>query len=308
MASGRDHGGPPRGRYGGDRGGGYDGGRGGYDGGRGGGGGNKTVPDDPPFTAFVGNLPRSIVQMDIDAIFDGLSVRNVRLVRDKETDKFKGFCYVEFEDKKSLQDALDFNGALVEDRPLRVDVAERRTDRDGGRGGGRGGRGGGRGGGPGGRGGFEQRGGGGGFDDRRNHHSDYHGGREGGRGGGGGYRDDRRDHRGGGGYGGERRDRGGYDRGGYDRNDQREYGGDRGGGGGGGGYDQRERKTSDRGSESGRNEPPSDDSSQRRPRLKLLPRTVDAPVNQIASDLQQAKIFGGAKPIDRKDENEEKKE
>ena len=36
-----------------------------------------------------------------------------------------------------------------------------------------------------------------------------------------------------------------------------------------------------------------------RPRLKLLPRTVKDPVNAIASDLQQTKIFGGAKPIDR---------
>ena len=63
---------------------------------------------------------------------------------------------------------MELNGALVEDRPLRVDVAERRND--GGRGGGRGGRGGGRGGERGGRGGFEQRG----FDDRRN--NDYHGG------------------------------------------------------------------------------------------------------------------------------------
>jgi len=36
---------------------------------------------------------------------------------------------------------------------------------------------------------------------------------------------------------------------------------------------------------------------------------VDAPVNQIASDLQQAKIFGGAKPVNRKDDPEaEKKE
>ena len=42
-----------------------------------------------------------------------------------------------------------------------------------------------------------------------------------------------------------------------------------------------------------------------RPRLKLLPRTIKDPVNQIASELQQAKIFGGAKPVDRKDEDGE---
>jgi len=290
MASGRDNGGQ-RSRYGGD-GGGYGGGGGGsrgYGGERGGGGGNKAVPDDPPFTAFVGNLPKSVVQMDIDIIFDGLKIRNVRLVRDKETDKFKGFCYVEFEDRKSLQDALELNGALVEDRPLRVDVAERRNDRDGGRGGGRGGRGGGRG-----RGGYEQRG----FDDRRNQHADHYSG-----GGGGGYRDDRRGHRGGGGY--DRGDRrGGFDHrgggGGYDRDGQDRYhGGDR-NDRGGSGYERRERKTSDR--DQGRSEPPSDGAQ--RPKLKLKPRTVDAPLNQIASDLQQAKIFGGAKPVDRKESEE----
>ncbi len=33
-----------------------------------------------------------------------------------------------------------------------------------------------------------------------------------------------------------------------------------------------------------------------RPKLKLLPRTVKEPVNGLASELQQAKIFGGAKP------------
>jgi len=275
-------------------------GGGGYD--RGGGRSEKPLPEEPPFTAYVGNLPEHITQGDIEYMFQtsGAKVKNVRLVRDRETDKFKGFCYVEFVDRESLIEALHFNNGDLEGRILRVDIAEgRRGDRDG-RGGGRGGRGGGN------RGGYNN-------EYRNNRYDDggYRGG--GGRDRGGSY-----DNRGGGydnrGGGYDNRDRrGGYSRGGYDRSDNGGYGqqgGYRGGGGAdGGGRDhhpnfgmRRDRRDSDR-----RQQPqeefkePSAEEAAARPRLKLLPRTVKDPVNALADGLQQQKIFGGAKPREERE-------
>lgn len=89
------------------------------------------------YTLYVGNLPLTCIQGDIDNIFHDFKqhITRIRMIRDKETDKFKGFCYVELSDAEAFKQALAYNGALFGDHELRVDEAQPRN-RDGGRGGG----------------------------------------------------------------------------------------------------------------------------------------------------------------------------
>lgn len=92
----------------------------------------KPLPTEPPYLAFVGNLPQGIVQGDVKKIFPNQYVKHVRLVNDKDTDLFKGFCYVEFESLSDLKDALELDGRIAlddADAPLRIDVAEQKKDR-----------------------------------------------------------------------------------------------------------------------------------------------------------------------------------
>ena len=78
---------------------------------------------EPSYKVYVGNLPHDLIQGDIDIIFRNLLIKSVHMVRDKETDKFKGYCYVEFANLQSFKDALLLNGACVSGAIIKVDVA-----------------------------------------------------------------------------------------------------------------------------------------------------------------------------------------
>jgi len=68
-----------------------------YTNGRGGGAPrNHVIPNEPPFTAYIGNAPDSMVQGDFENhLFVGLKIKQVRLVRDRVTDRFRGIFFYE---------------------------------------------------------------------------------------------------------------------------------------------------------------------------------------------------------------------
>ena len=89
------------------------------------------VPERPPFIAFVGNLSFSATEDDIGEFFsEHCGVDSVRLIRDNNTNRSKGFGYVTFSDRESLITALDANEVEVCGRPIHVDVAEGRQAED----------------------------------------------------------------------------------------------------------------------------------------------------------------------------------
>lgn len=95
---------------------------------------------------YVGNLPYTMGDDDLAAIFEQHgAVFSAKVIMDRETQRSKGFGFVEMDDAdgKNAIDALD--GSAIGGRPLRVNEARPREDRPRGGGGGfRGGRGGGR--------------------------------------------------------------------------------------------------------------------------------------------------------------------
>eukprot|EP00924_Labyrinthula_sp_SR-Ha-C_P001123 augustus_masked-scaffold_7-processed-gene-14.51-mRNA-1 protein AED:0.02 eAED:0.02 QI:0/-1/0/1/-1/1/1/0/160 len=74
---------------------------------------------------FCGNLDYSLSEGDVISVFSQYGeVEDFHLVRDEETGKSKGFCFLKYEDWRSTVLAIDnFNSSELLGRVLRVDHA-----------------------------------------------------------------------------------------------------------------------------------------------------------------------------------------
>jgi RNA recognition motif-containing protein len=112
---------------------------------------------------YVGNLPYSMTDGELEDLFTEFgAVQSAKVIFDRDTNRSKGFGFVEMEDDEAGRSAIDaLNDNAIDGRPLRVNEAKPREDRP-----------------PGGGGGFRGGGGGGGFrgGDRRGGGGDRRGG------------------------------------------------------------------------------------------------------------------------------------
>ncbi|KZT58100.1 hypothetical protein CALCODRAFT_482636 [Calocera cornea HHB12733] len=82
------------------------------------------LPTKPPFTAFLGNLAYDLTEADVEEFFAPHKLVSVKIIKERDDDRPKGFGYVEFEDLEGLKVGLERSGGSLNNRVVRVSVAE----------------------------------------------------------------------------------------------------------------------------------------------------------------------------------------
>lgn len=85
-----------------------------------------------PKTLYVGNLPWSTTEEELQSVFAGVSsVVSCRIITDRETGRSRGFGFVELADEADVQGVVDaMNGADVQGRAIVVNEARPRQGGD----------------------------------------------------------------------------------------------------------------------------------------------------------------------------------
>lgn len=77
---------------------------------------------------YVGNLSFNTTEQDLRNQFSNYGeISEIALIKDKFTNRLKGFCFITFDSQQSAQDALEMNGKEFLGRSLKVNMAQERN-------------------------------------------------------------------------------------------------------------------------------------------------------------------------------------
>jgi RNA recognition motif-containing protein len=82
---------------------------------------------------YVGNLPFTADEQQVRDLFgEHGTVESVAMINDRDTGRFRGFCFVEMEDAGADKAISALNGKDLDGRDMKVNEARPREDRGGG--------------------------------------------------------------------------------------------------------------------------------------------------------------------------------
>lgn len=96
---------------------------------------DSTIPQEPPFLAYMTNLPYDLNEEDLQQYFEEqleCDIVSVRLPRDdKDGGRMRGFGYVEFKEREDLIAAVSLPDPQIRNRRIRIDVSNENDQKRG---------------------------------------------------------------------------------------------------------------------------------------------------------------------------------
>jgi RNA recognition motif-containing protein len=82
---------------------------------------------------YVGNLSFNATEDQVRDLFAEYgTIESIAMINDRDSGRFRGFCFVEMEDAGAAKAIAALDGKTVDDRELRVNEARPREERSGG--------------------------------------------------------------------------------------------------------------------------------------------------------------------------------
>lgn len=82
---------------------------------------------------YVGNLSYDVSEQDLEGLFSEFGKNlQIKLIKDFETGRSKGFAFIEFETENNAQSALSMDGKEFQGRRLKVNLARDKGSRSSG--------------------------------------------------------------------------------------------------------------------------------------------------------------------------------